>query len=120
MKFKLSLLLLLLPIVAAAQIKIQGNVISSSDHQPMIGVTVRIAGTNILTVTDADGHYIISAKKPGALEYSFIGCKNETRPFSSTTTLNVEMSDDVNQLDEVVVIGYGSMKKSDLTVRLLL
>ncbi len=115
MKFKLSLLLLLLPIVAAAQIKIQGTVISSSDHQPMIGVTVRIAGTNILTVTDADGHYIISAKKPGALEYSFIGCKNETRPFSSTTTLNVEMSDDVNQLDEVVVIGYGSMKKSDLT-----
>ena len=114
-KFKLVLLLLLLPLVSVAQIKIQGNVKSAADGLPMIGVTVKIAGTNILTVTDVDGNYAISAKSAGELEYSYIGCKTQLKAFKQSGTINVTLEDDAAQLDEVVVIGYGSMKKSDLT-----
>lgn len=116
MKFKIVLLLLsLLPASVIAQIKIQGTVTSQEDGLPLIGVTVRIAGTNVLTVTDIDGNYSINSKSEGKLEFSYVGCKSQTIPFTSSITLNVVLAEDANQLDEVVVIGYGTMKKSDLT-----
>lgn len=114
-KLRLILLIMLIPFVASAQIKIQGNVKSAADGLPMIGVTVKIAGTNILTVTDIDGNYSISAKSSGELEFTYVGCKTQVKPFEASGTIDVILDDDAAQLDEVVVIGYGSMKKSDLT-----
>ncbi len=108
--------MLLLPLCVSAQdMKIQGTVISKSDGLPIPGATVKVVGTNIAVITDIDGNYSITAKKSGDLQFSFIGCKNVTRKFNGPATIDVTLEDDVNMLDEVVAIGYGSMKKSDLT-----
>ena len=108
--------MLLIPMLMAAQsIKIQGTVTSEFDGYPLPGVTVKVLGTNNATVTDIDGNYTINASAPGTLEYSFIGTKTQTRKFSGSTTINIALADDSNVLDEVVMIGYGTMKKSDLT-----
>ena len=115
MKLKLLLVSLFLPLIMTAQIKLQGTVTAAADGEPLIGVTVKIAGTNILTVTDIDGHYAIDASKAGKLEISYIGCRTKVVPFTTSSTIDAILEDDVNQLDEVVVIGYGTMKKSDLT-----
>ena len=115
MKLKLMLVLLFFPLLMTAQIKLQGTVTAAVDGEPLIGVTVKIAGTNILTVTDIDGHYAIDAKSAGKLEFSYIGCRTKLVPFNASSTIDEVLDEDVNQLDEVVVIGYGTMKKSDLT-----
>ena len=108
--------LMLLPMYAGAQnIKIQGTVVASSDGEPLPGVTVSIDGTNIATVTDLDGHYTIDAKGKGKLKFTYIGFKTTLKAFSGSTNMDIKLDDDANMLDEVVAIGYGSLKKSDLT-----
>ena len=107
---------MLLPMYVGAQnIKIQGTVVAASDGEPLPGVTVQIDGTNIATVTDIDGHYTIDAKAKGKLKFSYIGFKTALKPFTSSANFDVRLDDDSNMLDEVVAIGYGSLKKSDLT-----
>lgn len=117
MKFKFTLLLMmLLPLLAHAQgITIQGTVVDDSDGEPMPGVTVTIEGTNKTTATDFDGQYVIKADKAGTLVFTFVGMTPEKRSFNGSTTINVRMTDDARVLDEVVVVGYGTMRKSDLT-----
>ena len=116
MKAKFLLGLMLLPMYVGAQnIKVQGTVIASADGEPLPGVTVSIEGTNIATVTDIDGKYSIDAKAKGKLKFSYIGFKTTLKSFAGSTQLDVKMDDDANLLDEVVAIGYGSLKKSDLT-----
>ena len=117
MKFKFTLLLMmLLPLLAHAQgITIQGTVVDDSDGEPMPGVTVTIEGTNKTTATDFDGQYVIKADKAGTLVFTFVGMTPERRSFTGSTTINVRMSEDARVLNEVVVVGYGTMRKSDLT-----
>ena len=116
MKAKFLLGLMLLPMYAGAQnIKIHGTVVAASDGEPLPGVTVSIQGTNIATVTDVDGKYTINAKSKGQLKFSYIGFKTTLKPFSNSTNVDIKLDDDSNMLDEVVAIGYGSLKKSDLT-----
>ena len=113
---KVILGMMLLPMYAGAQnIKIQGTVVASSDGEPLPGVTVSIDGTNIATVTDLDGHYTIDAKAKGKLKFTYIGFKTTLKAFTSSTNMDIKLDDDANMLDEVVAIGYGSLKKSDLT-----
>ena len=113
---KLFLGMMLLPMYVGAQdIKIQGTVVASSDGEPLPGVTVSIDGTNIATITDIDGKYTIDAKAKGKLKFSYVGFKTILKPFTSTSNMDISLEDDSNQLDEVVAIGYGSLKKSDLT-----
>ena len=116
MKAKMLMGLMLLPIYAGAQnIKVQGTVVASSDGEPLPGVTVSIEGTNIATVTDLDGKYTIDAKAKGKLKFTYIGFKTTLKPFAGSTQMDIKLEDDANMLDEVVAIGYGSLKKSDLT-----
>lgn len=112
-----ALLAFLLPLaVFAQQVKIQGKVVSATDNEPMIGVVVSVVGTKIAAVTDFDGNYTIAPKtQKGQLRFSYVGCKAQTRPFNGPATLNIKMEDDATMLNEVVAIGYGTMKKSDLT-----
>ena len=111
----LAILMMVLPMTLAAQtIKLQGTV-TDSDGEPVIGATVVLVGTQQATITDIDGNYTLNVSKPGKLQFSFVGCKDAIRSFSSSQTINVKMEDDANMLDEVVAIGYGTMKKSDLT-----
>ncbi len=107
---------MLLPLYAGAQnIKVHGTVIAESDGEPLPGVTISIEGTNIATLSDIDGHFTIDAKQKGKLKFSYIGFKTLLKPFSTSGDMSIVLTDDNNMLDEVVAIGYGSLKKSDLT-----
>lgn len=95
---------------------VAGTVSSNSDGQPLPGVSIILEGTQTGTITDLDGKYTLSIPDAGAvLKFSFIGFKNQTVKVGSSSTVNVSMEEDVTALEEVVVVGYGAVKKSDLT-----
>lgn len=97
----------------ADNISVRGTVISKTDDEPLIGATVMCAGTKAGTATDIDGNFEISVPEGSKLTFSYVGYTTETLP--ATTTMTVYMSEDNAMLDEVVVVGYSSEKKSDLT-----
>lgn len=98
-----------------APVRVKGVVKDEKDH-PLPGVTVLIKGTTMGVVTDADGNY--SLELPGArdirLLFSFIGMKVQEIPVDGKTEINVTMQEDVAQMDEVVVTGYQTMKKTSM------
>jgi TonB-dependent starch-binding outer membrane protein SusC len=95
--------------------QIKGTVRSGSDKTPLPGVTVTIKGGNTGTVTSTDGTYQIPAKSTDVIVFSFIGFKNQEVTVGDKTTLDVALNEDASELSEVVVIGYGTVEKSDLT-----
>lgn len=112
-----SVLLLLLTVVgvSAQSIQVSGTVIDETG-EPMIGVPVRVQGTGIGAQTDLDGRFSFKADKKATLEASFMGYKTQLIPLSSAKLpLSIRMEPEAAQLNEVVVIGYGSVKKKDLT-----
>lgn len=101
---------------AQGQITVSGTVIEASTGDPAIGVTVLEQGTNNGTVTDLDGNYTLPGVASNAtLVFSYIGMNTVEEPVNGRTTINVTLSEDVQALDEVVVIGYGTARKRDLT-----
>ncbi|WP_111708847.1 SusC/RagA family TonB-linked outer membrane protein [Lutibacter citreus] len=98
----------------AQKITVQGTVIGIDDAMPIPGVTVLIKGTSKGVSTDFDGKYSIDANKGDVLLFSFLGMTEESRKVTSAV-LNVSMTPDVEGLEEVVVIGYGTVKKKELT-----
>jgi len=94
---------------------INGVVTSSDDGQPLIGVNVLIKGTSTGTVTDLDGAYSIQANESDVLVFSYTGYKEVEITVGSQTVINLEMGEDISQLNEVVVVGYGTRKKSHNT-----
>src|SRR5574344_945914 len=112
----ITLLLLVLPAFMAAQtMKLQGTVVSSVDGLQMPGRSVNVVGTGKGTSKDMSGKYMLNAKGAGTVKFSFVGCKTVIRKFNGSSTINVSLDDDTHMLNEVVAIGYGTMKKSDLT-----
>ena len=99
----------------AQQVKLTGNVTSASDKEPMIGVTIMVKGTPTGTVTDFDGNYSLEVSSNSTIVFSMIGYKTQEIKVNNRTRINVSMTEDVEALDEIVVIGYGAVKKSDLT-----
>lgn len=111
----LALLLMLLPLTAFAQVKVTGTV-TDTNGETVIGASVKIKGVKgVGAVTDLDGKYSINAKAGQTLEFSFIGYATKTAKVPANGRLNVVMSEDAHSLNEVVVVGYGTMKRSDLT-----
>ena len=108
------LLICLLAMGANAQETISGKVMNESG-EALIGVTVTVQGTNTGTVTDFDGNFSLQASPDAVLEISYIGYKKQTIPLNGQRNINVSLGVDAEVLDEVVVIGYGSVKKSDVT-----
>ena len=94
---------------------ITGEVVDASDGSPLVGVTVVIEGTNKATTTDYRGAYAIDVQKGNVLAFSYVGKNRETVKIFTQKVVNISMEDDANQLDDVVVIGYGTMKKRDVT-----
>lgn len=92
---------------------VKGNVIDETG-QPMIGVTVKVKGGSAATVTDLDGNFQLAAKPGDELELSYVGYKPMTVRATSAP-MNLKMEADVASLEDVVVIGYGTMKRRDLT-----
>jgi TonB-linked SusC/RagA family outer membrane protein len=95
--------------------KIKGIVVSFEDDTPLIGVSVVVKGTERGTATDADGNFSLDARIGETLEFSYLGFITKTLVIKDNAYLNVIMTENVQLLDELVVIGYGQMKRSDLT-----
>ena len=90
--------------------------VTGTDGEPLIGATVREKGTNNATVTDFNGEFSLKTQNPNAtLEFSYVGYKNTSIKAGSDKTVSIEMQENSEVLDELVVVGYGAVKKSDLT-----
>ena len=101
--------------LAAQDIEIKGMVTEATTNEPLPGVTVRVKGKDTGTVTDMDGKYSIKANKGNILIFSTIGMKQIEKAVTSGTPINVSMEEDNIALEQVVVIGYGTVKKSHLS-----
>ncbi|WP_300702421.1 TonB-dependent receptor [Bacteroides sp.] len=104
---------LLLSVDAFAQQMVVKGLIKDTTGEPVIGANVVVKGSTNGTITDLDGNFQLQANKGDVLTISFIGFKTQEVP--AAASLNVILKDDTELLDEVVVIGYGSVKKSDLS-----
>ncbi|MEQ8927545.1 MAG: TonB-dependent receptor [Fulvivirga sp.] len=101
---------------AIAQTTITGKVTSFEDGEPLPGVSVVIKGTTTGTVTDIDGAYSINAPEPeNILVFSFVGMVTEEITVGNQSVIDVQLVPDITQLSEVVVVGYGTQKRKDIT-----
>ena len=101
--------------LAFAQKTIQGTV-KDANGDPMIGVTITDQNGKAGGITDLDGKFTIQNADPNAvLTFSYIGCKPKKVKVGSQKTWNIVLEDDNAALDEVVVVGYGTMRKRDVT-----
>ena len=97
----------------AQEITTTGTVVDQNG-EPLIGVTVSVMKGNNGTITDIDGNFSIQCNKGATLKFSYIGYKDATQ-VAMGTKMNIVLTEDAQALDEVVVIGYGTVKKRDLT-----
>ena len=115
-KLVLTIMASMLAIFAVAQnVKVTGRVVSSSDNEPLIGVTVKVPGSSSGSITDLDGNYTINVDKNATIEFTMVGFKSQQQQVQGRTVINVALQDMASDLEEVVVIGYGAVKKGDLT-----
>jgi TonB-linked SusC/RagA family outer membrane protein len=111
----LALLLLLLPAAAWAQdINVSGTVRDGS-NEPVAGVSVVVKGSTIGATTDGGGSYSITAPSSATLVFSFMGLSTKEEPVNGRTRVDVQLSEDAKSIDEVVVVGFGTQKKVNLT-----
>ena len=103
---------LFLSVSAFAQIDVKGHV-KDAAGEDIIGATVRVDGTQIATVTDFEGNFVLKANQGADITITYIGYQPMT--VKAAPTLEVTLQDDQTVLQDVVVIGYGAVKKSDLT-----
>lgn len=89
--------------------------VKDGNGEPLIGATVRVKGSSTGTVTDIDGNYTLNVPANAELEISYIGFIDQQIHVGNKTNYNIILKENANNLDEVVVIGYGAVKKKDLT-----
>ncbi|HPD87783.1 MAG TPA: carboxypeptidase-like regulatory domain-containing protein, partial [Proteiniphilum sp.] len=89
---------------------VSGTVVSATDDEPLIGVTVFVKGTSNGTVTDIDGHFVIQANQGQTLVFSYVGFVTQ-EVIISGNLINVSLAEDTEVLEELVVIGYGVQAK---------
>ncbi|MCR4854249.1 MAG: TonB-dependent receptor [Prevotella sp.] len=107
-------LLCLFPMGALAQSKVSGTV-NDEAGDPIIGATVRVQGTNEGSVTDMNGRFSVSARSNAVLSVSYVGYKTENVNVGGRSNIVIVLKEDNATLDDVVVVGYGTMKKSDIS-----
>ncbi|NLA63930.1 MAG: SusC/RagA family TonB-linked outer membrane protein, partial [Bacteroidales bacterium] len=96
------------------EVAIKG-VVTDREGVPVIGANVSIPGTTTGTITDIDGQYTLSVPRGSVLRFSYIGYNNQDVRITNQATVNVTLTEDVEMLDELVVVGYGVQKKSVVT-----
>ncbi|WP_026631184.1 SusC/RagA family TonB-linked outer membrane protein [Dyadobacter alkalitolerans] len=100
----------------AADRQITGTVVSAEDKNPLPGVTIIVKGNNTIgTATDAEGKFKMTVPEEATLILSYIGYTSQEVAVGTQNDFNIEMASDQKQLSEVVVIGYGTQKKGDIT-----
>lgn len=97
------------------QTNIKGVVKDAKTGMPLPGVTVLVKNTKKGTSTDLDGNYNINLDSKGVLQFSYIGYKTTESSVNGKTTINISLNEESNQLEEIVVVGYGTAKRKDLT-----
>ena len=107
-------LLCLFPLGAMAQSIVKGTVIDEAG-EPIIGATVKVEGSNEGAITDFDGNFSVNAASNATLNISYVGYVTQQVNVSGRSNINVTLVEDTNTLDDVVVVGYGTMKKSDIS-----
>jgi iron complex outermembrane receptor protein len=111
----LLFILFFLPAIIFAQSTVTGTVTEQSSSLPLPGVNILIKGTTQGTATDFDGNYKITANNGDVIVFSYVGYRTLEVTFTGQSSLNVQLVEDAAQLEEVVLIGYGGVKKEDLT-----
>lgn len=113
---KLILCFLFLPLCSFAQtVKVQGTVISAEDQEPLIGVSVAVKGTTQGVMTDADGMYSISVDSKATLVFSYVSFDPVEENVNGRSLINVSLIPQQNIFEEVIVMGYSSQKKAELS-----
>lgn len=102
-------------LINAQEVTISGKVVDANDQLPLAGVNIVVQGTTKGTATDFDGNYTIIAEKGDTLLFSYVGYLETSVIVGNTTTIDVELNFNRNELSEVVVVGYGTSTKKDLT-----
>lgn len=119
MKIRIIFLLAVMGFIglpAMAQFQVKGTVTGANDSEPLIGATIMEKGTTNGCTTDIDGNYTLSVKSGNAtLEVSYVGYQSQTVAVKGRNVINIVMNEVDTSLDEVVVVGYGTQKKSDVT-----
>jgi hypothetical protein len=104
----------LIQLLSFAQSTITGKVTSKDNGEALPGVNILVKGTTNGTITGIDGSFPLSAPANGSLIFSFIGFAAQEVPVNNHSHINVSLAADAKTLEEMVVIGYGTMKKSDV------
>ena len=113
---KLLFFMLILPLSVLAQNTFSGKVIDASNNQVMPGVSVTIEGTTTGTFSDSEGVFTLRNVKSGnAVSFSFLGYKTETIIYENQQNVTISLQQQGQGIEEVVVIGYGKVKKKDAT-----
>ena len=119
MKKKTNLLLLFCALFFAfnlhAQTSVDGKVTDVDSSDPIAGVNVVVKGTSTGTASDFDGNFSISVSQGDVLVFSYVGYSTQEINYNGQLSLNISMSEDTSKLDEVFLVGYGTVKKEDLT-----
>lgn len=95
--------------------QVSGRVTSAADATPVVGVSVSVVGTTTATQTDGSGNYAISVSNGSVLNFSYIGYENQRITVGNQAVINVQLVSDAQELDEVMVVAYGTAKKSSFT-----
>ncbi|MBC3845341.1 TonB-dependent receptor [Winogradskyella echinorum] len=107
--------LIMVPATLMAQSTVTGTITDKANAMPLPGVNVIIKGTARGTATDFDGKYSIEVTEGETIVISYVGYTTQEIVFTGQSSINVALEEDASQLDEVVLIGYGSVKKEDAT-----
>ena len=101
--------------MAQSKITVSGTITDASNKQPLIGAAVSVEGTTIGASTDLNGKFTLQVPPTGVLNVQYLGYEAKKVKINSQTTINIALSPENVKVEEVVVIGYGAVSKSDLT-----
>ncbi|MBR1481152.1 MAG: SusC/RagA family TonB-linked outer membrane protein [Paludibacteraceae bacterium] len=115
MRATLTAVVLMLATAVFAQVTITGTVVEQANGEPIIGASILEVGTTNGTITDFDGNFTLNVGANASIQVSYIGFKTQTLTVGAQKHFNVQLAEDNEVLDEVVVVGYGVVKKNDAT-----
>ncbi len=112
----IALFVFIMPVICYGQVNLTGKITFASDNQPVAGVNVTVKGTTNGTISDLNGNFTITVdSQEDVLVFSMVGMLTEEVKVGNQTSIDVQMSEDLINLEELVVIGYGTVRKGDIT-----